>query len=137
MNLPTPFNERPFVDFLTSIDSFFNKAFQNFQLGGSIRVSQYETKNHYIIEAELPGVKKEQIHLDVFSNQIKIGVHSTEIVEEKDDKLHIYKSSKSHKQAERIVMLPIHITKEDVKASYNDGLLTIKIKNNYRTIEIE
>jgi HSP20 family protein len=136
-NLPTPFNEQPIADLLKSIDGFFQNAFRNFQFVGGFPIHQYETKNHYIIEAQLPGVRKEQIHLDIYSNHIKISVEHSEVIEEKDDIHQVFKSTNSFQKAERFIMLPFHITEKDVKASYRDGILKIIVPNKKRTIEIE
>jgi HSP20 family protein len=136
-NLPTPFNEQPIADILKSIDGFFRDAFRNFNFVGGFPVHQYETKSHYIIEAQLPGVKKEQITLDIYNNYIKIGVENSEIIEEQNDIYHSYKSTKSFQKAERVIMVPFYISEKDLKASYRDGILKIIMPNKKRTIEIE
>ncbi|MCT8140346.1 Hsp20/alpha crystallin family protein [Anaerobacillus sp. CMMVII] len=112
---------KPIADFLKSIDGFFKEAFRNFHFVGGFPVHQYETNSHYIIEAQLPGVKKDQINLDIYSNHLKISVHNSEIIEEKDDISQSYHSTKSYQKAERIIMLPFYISERDVKASYRDG----------------
>lgn len=136
-NLPTPFNEQPIANVLKSIDSFFQGAFSNFHFGGGFPVHQYETNTHYIIEAELPGIKKEQISLDIYSNQIKISVKNLEVIEEKDDFHNSIIRSRSFQKAERLVMVPFNISEHEVKASYRDGLLKIKFPNKKQTINIE
>lgn len=136
-NLPTPFHEKPIGDFLKSIDSFFQDAFRNFQFGFGFPVHQYETNEHYIIEAQLPGVKKEQIRLDVYSNSIRIGVENSQVIEEKDDIHQSFRRSKSFNRVERVIMLPFQISERDLRASYRDGLLKIIVPNKKRTIEIE
>jgi HSP20 family protein len=136
-NLPTPFNEQPIADILKSIDGFFRDAFRNFNFVGGFPVHQYETKSHYIIEAQLPGVKKEQITLDIYNNYIKIGVENSEIIEEQNDIYHSHKSTKSFQKAERVIMVPFYISEKDLKASYRDGILKIIMPNKKRTIEIE
>lgn len=136
-NLPTPFNDLPFGEFLQSIDQFFQNTFQHFNFGFSFPVHQYETNTHYIIEADLPGVTKEQIQLDVYNNHLKIGVQNLEITEEKNDQSEIYKTMKSYQRAERVVMLPQAINENEMKATFKNGVLTIKIPNHKRRIEIE
>lgn len=134
---PTPFHEQPISGFLKSIDSFFNEAFKNFQFFGGFPVHEYETKSHYIVEAQLPGIKKEQISLDFYQNHIRISVENSQFTEEKNDIQHSYHSTSSFQRAERIVMLPFNISVKDTKASFRDGLLKIMIPNKKRTIEIE
>ncbi|QOY34279.1 Hsp20/alpha crystallin family protein [Anaerobacillus isosaccharinicus] len=136
-NLPTPFNDLPIADFLKSIDGFFQDAFRNFNFASGFPVHQYETNNQYIIEAQLPGIKKEQINLDIYSNHIKISVENSEIIEEKNEINNSFKSSKSFHKAQRVIMVPFTISVRDVKASFRDGLLKITIPNKKRTIEIE
>jgi HSP20 family protein len=136
-NLPAPLNELPIADFLKSIDGFFQNAFRNFQFVSGFPLHQYETKSHYIIEAQLPGVKKEQIDLDIYSNHIKISVQNAEVIEEKDDIQQSFRSTRSYQKTERVVMVPFYISEKDVKASYRDGLLRITMPNKKRTIEIE
>ncbi len=136
-NLPTPFNEQPIGDFLKTIDNFFQDAFRNFHFGVAFPVHQYETKTHYIIEAQLPGIKKEQITLDIYSNQIRISVQNAEVFEEKDDIQHTFRSTRSFQKAERVVLLPYSVSEREVKASYRDGILKILVPNKKRTIEIE
>lgn len=136
-NLPTPFNEQPIFDFLKSIDGFFQDAFRNFHFVGGFPVQQYETKNLYIIEAQLPGVKKEQINLDIYHNHIKISVQRSEVIEEKNDLQQSYRNTKSYQKAERVILVPFYISESDVKASYRDGLLKITLPNKKRSIEIE
>ncbi|OIJ18726.1 hypothetical protein BKP45_15690 [Anaerobacillus alkalidiazotrophicus] len=136
-NLPTPFSEKPFADFLKSIDNFFNEAFRNFQFVSGFPIKQYETNKHFIIEAELPGIKKEQIKLDIYRNQIKISVQNSEIIEETNDIQQTYRTSQSIQVAERVVLLPYNISEGEIKASYRDGLLKIILPNKRRTIEIE
>lgn len=136
-NLPTPFNEQPLLNILKSIDGFFNEAFHNFQFFGGFIVRQFETKTHYVIEADLPGIKKEQIMLDIYSNQIKISVENSEEIEKKDDILHSYQRTRSFQKAERVVVLPFAISEKDVKAVFRNGVLRIEIPSKRKTIEIE
>ena len=55
-------HEKPVKGFLQSIDEFFNKSFSWW---GHFQFRSREIEDEYIISAELPGVKKEQIHLNI------------------------------------------------------------------------
>lgn len=136
-NLPKSFNELPIADFFQSIDHFFQNTFQNFNFGFGFPVHQYETRTHYIIEAELPGVSKEQIQLDVYNNHLKISVQNVEVTEEKNDQYESYKSMKTYQRGEKVIMLPYTIKEEEMKASFKNGILKIMIPNKKKTIEIE
>ncbi len=86
-NLP---NSHPYFHLLKSIDEFFFNAFKNFHNNGlfmpAFPVKTYETNTEYIIEAQLPGIKKERILLDIYKNYVRIAVKNEELLEEKKDK---------------------------------------------------
>ncbi|MBU9720528.1 MULTISPECIES: Hsp20/alpha crystallin family protein [Bacillaceae] len=134
-----PFHEKPFGELLQSLDSFFQDAFKQLNLQGMkmIPIYQYETNNEYVIEAELPGVKKDQIFLDIYHNFIKIAVQSDEIVEEINDNIKSIKKHGKFQRSERVVQLPFHVDENEVNASLKDGILKIRIPNKRMRIAIE
>lgn len=132
-----PFQERPFGDILQSIDAFFQDTVNYLRPPRLIPVYQYETNTYYIIEAELPGVNKEQISLDIYHNFIKITVQSEEILQETDDKNKTYKQNHRFEKAERVVQIPFVVNESEVKAQLTNGILKIKIPNNRKPIQIE
>ncbi|WP_078595402.1 Hsp20/alpha crystallin family protein [Evansella clarkii] len=132
-----PFQERPFGDLLQSIDSFFQDTVKHIKAPRFIPTYQYETKKEYIIEAELPGVQKDQIGLDIYQNYIKISVQSEEITEEKDDIQNTFKHSSRFQRAERVVQLPFLVNESEVKAVLKDGVLQIRIPNKRKRIPID
>ncbi|MBB5172260.1 Hsp20/alpha crystallin family protein [Texcoconibacillus texcoconensis] len=136
-NLPKNFPAQPLGDILHSIDQFFQDTMKNFPFPRMIPIYQYETQKHYIIEAELPGVKKEQIHLDVYENYIRISVESNESVETKNDKSEAWQQTQSFERSERVVYLPFSVREEEVEASLSNGVLRIRIPNKRKTISIE
>ncbi|WP_209122231.1 Hsp20/alpha crystallin family protein [Alkalihalobacillus sp. BA299] len=133
--------KKSYNDFLKSIDSFFYDAFQNLHNNGmfhpQIPVQTYETDSAFIIEAQLPGVKKEQIILDVYQSHVKIGVKQEEFIEEQNDVEHYVSQQYSTQVKERVISLPFPVTQKDVKARYQNGLLTIKVPNRRHVIDIE
>ena len=117
------FHEKPIKGFLQSIDEFFNSPFPN----GGFPVEVMETGNDYLIIAELPGVKREQIHLSIFNNYLTISVNNNEIETKEDTNNHIFQRRVSRQHTARSISLPHPINEKLVKASYRDGLLKIRI----------
>ena len=76
------FHETPVKGFLQSIDGLFHKPFP---LHSSFSVETSETDTEYEIYAELPGINKEQIGIDVLDRSITITVQALEDVTEEDD----------------------------------------------------
>ncbi|MFA9557272.1 Hsp20/alpha crystallin family protein [Evansella sp. AB-rgal1] len=129
--------EGPISDILNSLDSFFQDAFRHLQSPRFIPTNQYETDNEYIIEAELPGVNKEQLSLDIYRNYIRISLRAEEILEQKDDKNKVIRHNSRYERAERVVQLPFVVDESEVKAELKDGLLTIRIPNKRKRIQID
>lgn len=113
------FHERPVRGFLQSIDEFFNLPFATFP----VSVKSYDREHHIV--AELPGVKKEQISIDVLNNTLTISVKNGEVIIEEDEVHKVYSRQNKMQQMSRTIALPQPINEKKVKASYNDGLLTI------------
>ena len=126
--------EKPVKGFLQSIDEFFNSPFP----GGSLPVQVRENEDEYIISAELPGVKKEQIRLNILPNHLTISVENNKMETKEDQINHIFQKKVSQQRLSRTISLPVTINEKMIKASYRDGLLTIRfplVKG--KTINIE
>lgn len=112
----------PFKGFLHEVDSFFNKHH-------TFPINLYETDNEIIIEAELPGIEKEQIKIDIQETLIKV------IIQSKDEIKHSTHTQIHHKERslihnEREIKLPEPIKKNDTKAYFKNGILEIRAKKS-------
>jgi HSP20 family protein len=82
-----------------------------------------EDETSYHIQADLAGIKKEDINLDLSNNILTI----------KAERKHEHHDKKHHIQEcyygtyERSISLPNNIDKEAIKASFKDGVLTLNI----------
>lgn len=119
------FQERPVRGILQTMDEFFKNPFPSSL--SSFPVSVQETDDEHVITAELPGIKKEQIQLDVLDNYMTITVFSTESITEEDENQKIVKKQQSMKKSIRTIPLPQPINESKVKASYQNGLLKIRV----------
>lgn len=126
---------QPFHHLMDQIDSFFNDTFNQFNSmlrHRSIRVHTSETKSGVVVNAELPGYKRDEIELEIIGNQLRIIAGSDPSSGEKDQK-------QSYHSAERLISLPFTISEKDTTAVLRDGILKISIpkKNeNRRFIDI-
>ncbi|GHH98225.1 Hsp20/alpha crystallin family protein [Neobacillus kokaensis] len=129
------FNEKPIRGFLQSIDDFFKTPFP-FEAG--FHVDTVETGNEYIITAELPGIKREQIHLNITGNYLTISVENNELETAEDTNNHIYRRKYVSQQSSRTISLPHAINEKMIKASYRDGLLQVRVpREKGKIIEID
>ena len=129
------FNEKPIKGFLQSIDEFFKTPFP---FEGGFHVDTVETEDEYIVSAELPGVKKEQIHLNITGNYLTISVENKELETAEDSRNQIYQRKFVRQQSSRTISLPHTINEKMIKASYRDGLLRVRIpRERGKMIEID
>ncbi len=101
-------------------------------------VDIYETEDELVIQAEMPGVKKEDIVLHVSPTSVEI---SAELKQDSEEKRRgYYKKERIMKRFYRNITLPIKVSTDSVKAKFENGVLTIRLKkerSEKRRVEIE
>lgn len=128
-------NEKPLRGLLQSIDEFFKTPFP-FDPG--FQVETRETANEFLVTAQLPGIKKEQIHLNISGNYLTITVENKEMETTEDKRNHLSQQKFVRHNASRTIALPQEINDKNIKASYQDGLLQIRIpREKGKIIEID
>lgn len=131
------------------IDDFFNDAFRNFPFSRNpmtdpFKMDVKETDNKYLVEAELPGTKKEDIDITLNDEgRLTISVNREEKIDEKDEDNTYIHRERRYDSMQRSLFLA-NAKSDDVNAKLEDGLLIINvgkdkqaIKDNSRKIEIE
>lgn len=116
-------NEKPVKGILQTIDDFFRQPFPH----STFPVDVFETEKEYVVTAELPGVKKDQISLDVISNSLSISVDKSDITSEINDIEKTYRQSASLQRFSRTIPFSHPINERKIRASYNDGLLKVNV----------
>ncbi len=89
-----------------------------------IKADVKETDKEYIVEAELPGVNKEDIVIDLHDDVLTLGV---DIKQEKDEENDGYIYKERQRGSYRRSFNVVNIDNEKVKASYKDGILTVNL----------
>ena len=85
-----------------------------------------EENDHFLVRADLPGIKKEELDIAVTGNTLTIkGERKTET--EKKGKSYYY-SERSHGAFSRTIQLPCEIDSDKVRASYRDGVLELALQ---------
>lgn len=84
-----------------------------------------ETDNEIIATAEMPGLNKEDININLTNDKLELSTE-TKHEEEKKGKDYIYRERRSGSYY-RSVSLPSSIDVNNAKASYNNGVLEIKM----------
>lgn len=107
-------------------DSFFAPFFDMGDMFGScgFRVDVKDEKDHYALEAELPGVPKEQIEVSVDNGVLTIAANmNSEKKTEKDN--YVYSERKTGRFQRSFNLEGIR--EQDIKADYKDGILKLEL----------
>jgi HSP20 family protein len=85
----------------------------------------YEDKDNFVVKAELPGMKKEDIEVSLHDGSLSIsGERKTEAKREEGE---VYRAERFFGRFQRTVTLPTAVAADKVKAAYKDGVLTITL----------
>ena len=102
-------------------------------------VDIFEEPEHLRIVAEIPGVKAEDVKISVENNVLIIQGTKEQVAEEKAEKVHRYE--RTYGAFERSFTLPATVNADAIKATYENGLLTLMLpkleKAKARQIKVE
>jgi len=127
---------------LLNVERKFSRLFQSFE--DSYRISKnedsvngyenavwmpltdiFEDKDNYIIKADLPGMKKDDVKISFTDGQLSISGERVQEQESKDTKCH--RVERTYGKYYRSFNLPKEIKEDKIKAEIKDGQLTISI----------
>ncbi len=90
------------------------------------KVDIVENANQYVIKADLPGVKEEDIDISLSKDGcLSIKGKREEKTEEKEQ--NYYRLERSQGSFERVLVLPNNCDADNIQASFKDGILDITI----------
>ena len=105
-------------------NDFFNDSFFSFQGNIPVRADVRETENEWLIDAELPGVDKKDIQVDLTDGYLTISVErNNETNEEKDNYIRRERTYGSFKRCFYVD----DVKEDEIKASYKDGIQSLTV----------
>lgn len=143
----TPTNQRSlkrrnvddFWDLTRMMEQFFEDPYERLstRTQKTFRIDVQDLEHAYRVEAELPGIQREEVKLDYREGILSICVNRTEEQEEKEE--HYIRRERYMSSMSRTVHLPdVQVGK--IEARLNDGLLVIdlpKTEDAEKRVEIE
>lgn len=88
-------------------------------------IDVFERDNRLVTKIDLPGIKKEDVKVEIADGQLVIsGERKTEAEEKKED---FYRCEREYGSFYRTVPLPEGAKLEDVKATFADGVLEVSL----------
>lgn len=122
-----PFNELMRVDPFNDFDNLFKgfmvrPVFQGAAATPQMKLEVSEDDQAYTVKAEIPGVKKEDIHISVDGNLVSISAEVKKETEKKEGKKVVH-SERYYGQVSRSFTLSKEVEQGAAKAKYTDGVL--------------
>lgn len=129
-----------FEDFYNMLDDFFTEPFSSGRRGfDAFKLDVQQMDDVYLIEAELPGAKKDEISVDLADGTLRIALNREESKDEQS-KNYIHKERRSISASRSIYLRDADA--EGISAKLDGGILKISVPrqkqpDHTRRIEIE
>ena len=106
-------------------DSFFNDFDRPRKWSYTPTVDVKETDENYLFHFDLPGMKKEDIHVEINGNQLVVSGERKSEAEENTKGYH--RVERSYGRFQRSFQLPDSVDSEKIQGKYKDGVLELTV----------
>lgn len=122
--LPTIFGENIFDNLMSTFDRDF---FSHWDSSKLMRTDVKENDDNYELKVNLPGLKKEDVRIELNQDYLMISAKAQNANDEKDDSGKYVRRERYYGSYQRQFYLGEGIKQEDIHASMADGVLTLTI----------
>src|SRR5207248_2754432 len=113
------------------------------EMGAELWAPAVEVHQHdgeIVVRADLPGMKKEDVHVEITDQNLVIQGERQQSCEEKDEGH--FRSECRYGSFYRSLPLPKGVQADDIKAEFADGVLEVRVpaprqEENRKTIEVQ
>ncbi|CAG8614293.1 13996_t:CDS:2 [Ambispora leptoticha] len=137
------YHDPEFRQFENQISNVFTNFFTDLDTakrGGSVRAGArgansgsswippldvYETDKEFVVNAELAGVPKENVNVDVHNNVLHISGETKQDQKHKEGNVHI--QERRFGKYSRSITLPSNVKSDEIAAKFDQGVLEVKI----------
>lgn len=128
-----PFNKRPsdligagFDDFQNMLDDFFTAGwpFRRSLAADTFKIDVQDNETDYVVEAELPGVNKDEVTVALEEGRLTIAVNKEENIEQKD-KNYIHRERRCTSMSRSLYLADA--AGEGVKGKLDNGVLAVTV----------
>lgn len=92
---------------------------------GQIKIDVKENGNNYTVSAEIPGVRKEDIHVTIEGGMVMVRADVKQEDAHQDDKQ--LRNERYYGSVSRGIQLPQDVDQAQAKAKYDNGVLTLTL----------
>jgi len=133
MFYPSLFNDNLFDDFMNfdfprfpSMGNAERKLYGK-NASGFMKTDVRELEDHYEVDIDLPGFKKEEITLELDNGNLTVNAAKNVNEEEKSEEGKVIRQERYMGAMQRSFYVGEFITEEDVKARFEDGVLKLNV----------
>lgn len=136
MLMPSIWGDNLFDDFF---DNFTRPSYtvKNIPTNGLMKTDIKETADGYELKIELPGYNKEDVKAQLKDGYMTISASTSQNNDEKDDNGKYIRRERYVGSSSRSFYVGEDITEEDIKASFENGILNISIPKKQPQPKIE
>ncbi len=103
-------------------DSWFTGGTSN--QGAFPPINVFQEEDHYVMIAEIPGIKREDVDIEIHRNRVRI---SGEKKINYGDDVSVHRRERQAGRFDRTFTTPFEIDADKVKAEYRDGILALSL----------
>ena len=93
--------------------------------GWTPAIDVQETDGEYLVKADLPDLKKEDVHVQIADGMLSVSGERHQEKEEKGKRFH--RVERAYGRFERQVSLPAEVDPKKVSAAFKDGVLSVHL----------
>lgn len=119
-------HDRDFFDFYNMLDDFFNDSTlsSRFEINSRFRMDVKDKDDFYLVEAELPGISKEEIKLDYQDSYLIISINKNEEINDEKEN-YIHKERRTSSMQRSVYLRDVDV--QSIDAKLEDGILKISL----------
>jgi HSP20 family molecular chaperone IbpA len=125
MLVPSIFGESLLDDFFDYPEKSF--SFRTSNANGLMKTDIKENEHGFEVSIALPGVKKDDIEIELKDEYLTISATSNMKNDKEDKKSNYIRRERYYGSCSRSFYVGDAVTENDIKASYEDGILTLDI----------
>ena len=125
-----------FEDFYNMLDDFFSDSRSSIRslYRDTFKINVQQNDTEYLIEAELPGVNKEEIDVDLNDGRLNISVKREEKINE-EKKNYIHRESRFASMSRSVYLADADA--KGIKAKLDNGVLNITVPRQEKGVKPE
>ncbi len=124
-----------FMDGKDGFDSMFKDFFgDDMIMKNSLKVDIKETENGYILEADFPGMKKDDINIEYNQGYLTISGEKKTESEDKEKKENYIRKERYYEKASRSFYVG-EINKDEIKAKFENGVLEVTLPKEQKAVD--